>query len=230
MRRFADRADAGRELAERLHAYQGRPRAIVLGLARGGVPVAFKVARTLQLALDVFVVRKLGAPGQQELAIGAIASGGVRVLNRQVIDALGLSTTEIEAIAAREQIELDRRERAYRGDRAALTVAGRLALLVDDGLATGASMRAAVRALKQRHVAEIVVAVPVAPPETCAELRREADTVVCARAPQRFHAVGYWYEHFPQTTDDEVRSLIAVRPRTDPPSGRARITQDASTR
>src|SRR3954468_9449070 len=148
MRRFADRASAGRELADRLHPYQGHPHAIVLGLARGGMPVAFEVARTLELALDVFVVRKLGVPGQQELAIGAIASGGVRVLNRQVIDALGLSTAEIEAVAEREQIELDRRERAYRGRRAPVTVAGRLALLVDDGLATGASMRAAVQALK----------------------------------------------------------------------------------
>src|SRR3954452_1116766 len=230
MRRFADRAGAGRELAQRLSAYQGRRQAIVLGLARGGMPVAFEVARTLELALDVFVVRKLGLPGQQELAIGAIASGGVRVLNRQVIAALGLSTAEIEAVAEREQIELDRRERAYRDARAPVTVAGRLALLIDDGLATGASMRAALRALKQRDVAEIVVAVPVAPPETCAELRREADTVVCARTPRWFSAVGYWYEHFPQTTDDEVRSLIAAPRRADPPPRRADITQDPPTR
>src|SRR4051812_45444026 len=166
MRRFADRAGAGRELAERLNAYQGRPQAIVLGLARGGVPVAFEVACTLGLALDVFVVRKLGVPGQQELAIGAIASGGVRVFNRQVIAALGVSTQEIESVAAREQLELDRRERAYRGDRAPVTVAGRLAPLVDDGLATGASMRAAVQGLKQREAGEIVVAVPIAPRET----------------------------------------------------------------
>src|SRR3954447_1998867 len=230
MRRFADRAAAGRELAQRLSAYQRRPRAIVLALARGGVPVAFEVARTLGLALDVLVVRKLGVPGQQELAIGAIASGGVRVLNRHVIDALGLSTAQIEAVAEREQIELDRRERAYRGRRAPVTVAGRLALLVNDGLATGASMRAAVQALKQRHAAEIVVAVPIAPPETCAELRREADTVVCPRTPRCFYAVGYWYEHFPQTTDDEVRSLLAARPLADPPTPPASLTHDASTR
>jgi putative phosphoribosyl transferase len=230
MRRFDDRAAAGRELADRLSAYQRRPDAVVLGLARGGMPVAFEVARTLQLALDVLIVRKLAVPGQEELAIGAIASGGVRVLNDQVIDALGLSSQEIMAIAEGEQSEVDRRERAYRGERAPVMVAGRLVLVVDDGLATGASMRAALQALKQRDVAKLVVAVPIAPPETCAELRREADTVVCARTPWRFHAVGYWYEHFPQTTDDEVRSLIAVGPRTDPPSRRARITQDASTR
>src|SRR3954466_3644692 len=230
MRRFADRAGAGRELAERLNAYQGRPHAIVLGLARGGMPVAFEVARTLRLALDVFVVRKLGVPGQQELAIGAIASGGVRVLNRQLIAARGLSTAEIEAVAEREQLELDRRERAYRGRRAPVTVAGRLALLVDDGLATGASMRAAVQALKQREVAEIVVAVPIAPPETCAELRGEANRVVCARTPRCFHAVGYWYQHFPQTTDDEVRSFLAPRPPADRTARRAGITHDASTR
>src|SRR3954452_19245845 len=230
MRRFADRAGAGRELAERLNAYQGRPHAIVLGLARGGMPVAFEVARTLELALDVFVVRKLGVPGQQELAIGAIASGGVRVLNRQVIDALGLSTAEIEDVTERERIALDRRERAYRGRRAPVTVAGRLALLVDDGLATGASMRAAVQALRHREVAEIVVAVPIAPPETCAELRRETDRVVCARTPRCFYAVGYWYQHFPQTTDGEVRSLLAARPAADPPTPPAGFTHDASTR
>src|SRR3954454_5391819 len=230
MRRFADRASAGRALAERLSVYQGRPQAIVLGLARGGMPDAFEVARTLGLALDVFVVRKLGVPGQPELAIGAIASGGVRVLNRQVIAALGLSPAEIEAVAARERIELDRRERAYRGRRAPVTVAGRLALLVDDGLATGASMRAAVQALRQRDVLEIVVAVPIAPPEACAELRREADKVVCARTPRCFHAVGYWYEHFPQTTDEEVRSLLAARPPTDPLARPAGLTHDASTR
>src|SRR3954469_17396570 len=230
MRRLADRAGAGRELAERLNAYQRHRQAIVLGLARGGMPVAFDVARTLGLALDVFVVRKLGVPGQPELAIGAIASGGVRVLNRQMIAALGLSPAEIEAVAEREQLELDRRERAYRGRRAPVTVAGRLALLVDDGLATGASMRAAVQALKQREVAEIVVAVPIAPRETCAELRREADTVVCARTPRCFYAVGYWYQHFPQTTDGEVRSLLAARPPADPHALPAGLTQDASTR
>src|SRR3954470_15727889 len=164
MRRFADRAGAGRELAERLNAYQGRPHAIVLGLARGGMPVAFEVARTLELALDVFVVRKLAVPGQEELAIGAIASGGVRVLNDQVIDALGLSSQEIMAIAPGEQSELDRRERAYRGERAPVMVAGRLVLVVDDGLAPGASMRAALQALKQRDVAELDVALPIAPP------------------------------------------------------------------
>lgn len=209
MRRFPDRAGAGRELAEGLRDYRGHPEAIVLGLARGGMPVAFEVARALALSLDVFLVRKLGLPGHEELAMGAIASGGVRVLNREVIDALGIPDEIIEAVAQAEQTELDRRERAYRGARAPAAVAGRVAMLVDDGLATGSSMRAAVQALKQRDASEIVVAVPVAPPQACAELEHEADAVICARTPERFCAVGEWYEDFAQTTDDDVRRLVA---------------------
>jgi putative phosphoribosyl transferase len=209
MRPFADRASAGRALAERLDHYAGREDAVVLGLARGGMPVAFEVAHALGLPLDVFLVRKLGVPGREELAMGAIASGGVRVINSEIVDAVALAAEDIEAIAAREQVELDRRERTYREGRAAAAVAGRVAILVDDGLATGSSMRAAVLALRQRDAAEVVVAVPVAPPQTCAELEREADAVICARTPEPFDAVGRWYEDFTQTTDDEVRALVA---------------------
>jgi putative phosphoribosyl transferase len=209
MRPFADRASAGRALAERLDHYAGREDAVVLGLARGGMPVAFEVAHALGLPLDVFLVRKLGVPGREELAMGAIASGGVRVINSEIVDAVALAAEDIEAIAAREQVELDRRERTYREGRPAAAVAGRVAILVDDGLATGSSMRAAVLALRQRDAAEVVVAVPVAPPQTCAELEREADAVICARTPEPFDAVGRWYEDFTQTTDDEVRALVA---------------------
>jgi putative phosphoribosyl transferase len=206
--RFADRAAAGRELAQRLEPYANRRDAIVLGLARGGMPVAFEVARALALPLDVFLVRKLGVPGHEELAMGAIASGGVRVVNAQVVDALDLPQDAIDAVAAREHDELDRRERAYRDGRRAAEVAGRIAIVVDDGLATGSSMRAAVQALKERDAAGIVVAVPVAPPHTCAQLEAEADAVICARTPEPFRAVGAWYEDFAQTTDDEVRALM----------------------
>jgi putative phosphoribosyl transferase len=209
MSAFADRAAAGRELAQRLERYADRDDAVVLGLARGGMPVAFEVARALSLPLDVFVVRKLGVPGHEELAMGALASGGVRVVNRDVVAVAGLSSDDIDAVAAREHAELERRDSAYRAGRPPVDVAGRVAILVDDGLATGSSMRAAVQALRQRDVAEVVVAVPVAPPETCAELESEADAVVCARTPQPFRAVGRWYEDFTQTTDDEVRALVA---------------------
>jgi predicted phosphoribosyltransferase len=206
---FHDRADGGRQLADRLEPYARRSDAIVLGLARGGMPVAREVARALALALDVFLVRKLGVPGHEELAMGAIASGGARVINRQVVDGLGLDEETIETVTARERQELERRERVYRDGRPVAEVAGRVGILVDDGLATGASMRAAVQALKQRNAAEIVVAVPIAPPETCSELKLEADAVVCAQTPEPFQAVGVWYEDFPQVTDDQVRQLLA---------------------
>jgi putative phosphoribosyl transferase len=209
MRRFHDRSEAGRVLARKLERYARRPDAIVLGLARGGVPVAREVARALDLPLDVFLVRKLGLPGHEELAMGAIASGGVRVMNARVMDAIDLPQEVVEQVAAREQRELERRERDYRDGRAPLSVAGLTVILVDDGLATGSSMRAAVEALRRRGPAEIVIAVPIAPPETCAALEGTADAVVCARTPQPFHAVGAWYEHFDQTTDDEVRQLLA---------------------
>jgi predicted phosphoribosyltransferase len=206
---FRDRIHAGRLLAEKLAKHAHRPDVLVLGLPRGGVPVAFAVAEALDAPLEVFVVRKLGLPGQEELAIGAIATGGVRVLNEDLVEALGMPPEEIDAIAAEEQRELERRERLYRDDRPPPDVRGRTVILVDDGLATGSSMRAAVAALRQQKPARIVVAVPVGAPDTCAELRAEADEVLCARAPEPFHAVGLWYDDFSQTTDAEVHDLLA---------------------
>jgi predicted phosphoribosyltransferase len=181
---------------------------IVLALPRGGVPVAFEVAQALDLPLDVFLVRKLGTPGQEELAMGAIASGGVRVLNPWVVDYLGIPNRVIDRITADEQKELERREHAYRDDRPPIDVSNRTIILVDDGLATGSTMSAAVAALKQRHPARIVVAVPVAPPAACRELTEEVDEVVCALSPPQFDGVGRWYEDFSQTSDDEVRALL----------------------
>jgi predicted phosphoribosyltransferase len=205
---FRDRAEAGRVLASKLMQYAGRPDVLVLGLPRGGVPVAFEVARALHAPLDVFLVRKLGLPGQQELAMGAIATGGVRVLNEDVVQTLGVPEEEIEAVAAQEQEELRRREHAYRGDRPAPQVRGRTIILIDDGLATGSTMRAAVAALRQQEPARIVVAVPVGAPETCAELQHVADEAICARTPEPFYAVGLWFQDFSQTTDEEVHDLL----------------------
>jgi predicted phosphoribosyltransferase len=213
LRRFHDRTDAGRRLAKDLTAYAGRPDVLVLGLPRGGVPVAYEVARALRVPLDVFVVRKLGVPGYQELAMGAIASGGTRVLNDEVVQELHVPLQAIKAVAARELRELQRRERAYRDDRPAPEVRGRIVIAVDDGLATGSTMRAAVAALRRLGPARIVVAVPTGAPTTVAELRREADECICAITPEPFHAVGVWYEDFSQTTDDQVRELL-VRART----------------
>jgi predicted phosphoribosyltransferase len=207
--RFRDRRDAGRFLARQLGAYANRDDVIVLGLPRGGVPVAYEVARALHAPLDVFLVRKLGVPGHEEYAMGAIASGGVRVLNEEAIQGLRIAPSAIEATAAREQQELLRRERLYRGQRPPPDVRGRIAILVDDGLATGASMQAAVMALRRLQPARIVVAVPTAAPETCEQLRSLADEVVCASTPEPFHAVGLWYENFSQTGDEEVRALLA---------------------
>jgi putative phosphoribosyl transferase len=181
---------------------------IVLALPRGGVPVGYEVARALDAPLDVFLVRKLGIPGHQELAMGAIASGGVRVLNRDVVDAFEIPGAVIDAVAAREQQELERREREYRQGRPAPEVLGRTVILVDDGLATGSTMRAAVLALRQRQPAHIVVAVPVAAPQTCAEFQHEVSEVVCAETPEQFYAVGLWYEDFSQTDDEEIRQLL----------------------
>lgn len=206
--RFRDRRDAGTQLAAKLEAYVGNPSVVVLGLPRGGVPVAYEVARALRAPLDVFVVRKLGVPGHRELAMGAIASGGVRVLNREVVDALGVSDYMIDAVAAQEQKELERQQRAYRGDLPFPDLAGKTVIVVDDGLATGSTMRAAVRALRHSKPARIVVAVPVAASETCRGLRAEVEEVVCVNTPWDFHAVSLWYEEFGQTTDDEVRSLM----------------------
>lgn len=207
---FRDRADAGRRLLSRLEAYRGRPDVLVLGLPRGGIPVAYEVARGLDAPLDLFLVRKLGVPGQEELAMGAIASGGVRVVNRDVVEALGIPPYVLDQVAAEEARELERRERSYRGDRPEPRLAGRTVILVDDGLATGSTMRAAVAALRQQGPARIVVAVPVAAPSTCEELRREVGEVVCYATPEPFMAVGRFYDDFSQTTDDEVRELLAA--------------------
>jgi predicted phosphoribosyltransferase len=206
--RFLDRRDAGKQLAVRLPHYRLHPEVLVLALPRGGVPVAFEVACELKVPLDVFVVRKLGAPGHPELAMGAIASGGVQVLNQDVIRELGISELEIEVAAACEMLELERRERDYRGNRPPLEVHGRTTVLIDDGLATGASMRAAIAALRRLDAGKIVVAVPVAAPPTCAAMERYVDEMVCLITPPEFQAVGEWYEDFSQTSDDEVRHLL----------------------
>ena len=206
---FRDRADAGRQLLSKLGAYRGLPDVLVLGLPRGGIPVAHEIARGLGAPLDVFVVRKLGVPGQEELAMGAIATGGVRVVNRDVVDALHIPPEVLDRAAAAELRELERREQSYRGERPQPRVAGRTVILVDDGLATGSTMRAAVAALRQQGPARIVVAVPVAAPSSCAELRLEVEEVVCVATPEPFMAVGRFYDDFSQTTDEEVRELLA---------------------
>jgi predicted phosphoribosyltransferase len=205
---FRNRADAGRRLATLLGAYAGRPDVIVLALPRGGVPVGAEVARALGAPLDVFLVRKLGVPGHEELAMGAIASGGVRVLNEDVVTALHIPPAVVDAVAAREEAELSRREALYRGDRPPPDLRGRVVILVDDGLATGSTMRAAAAAVRGQGPARIVVAVPVAAAETCAELRAQVDELVGALTPEPFFAVGVWYEDFSQTTDEEVRTLL----------------------
>ena len=205
---FKDRRDAGRKLAQYLTQYADQPDVIVLGLPRGGVPVAFEVARALNAPLDIFLVRKLGLPGHEELAMGAIASGGLRVLNDDIVGALNIPEAVVVAVARRERAELERRERAYRGDRPPLDVHGKTVILVDDGLATGSSMRAAVAGLRARQSAQIVVAVPTAAPETCEAFENEVDEVVCAVTPQPFFGVGMWYEDFSQTSDEEVRRLL----------------------
>jgi putative phosphoribosyl transferase len=208
MQRLTDRREAGLALARELGRFAGRDDTIVLGLPRGGVVVAFEVARALDLPLDVYLVRKLGAPGQEELAVGAIASGGARVLNDSIVASLRLPPEQIEAIAAREKVRLEERERLYRGHAEPLVLRGRQVIVVDDGLATGASMRIAVRSLRGRDPARIVVAVPVAPAETCAALGREADEVVCSLTPTPFYSIGSWYEDFEQTSDQEVIDLL----------------------
>lgn len=206
--RYQNRADAGRQLASKLTRYAHQPDVLVMALPRGGVPVAYEVAKALGAPLDIFLVRKLGVPGHEELAMGAIASGGVRVLNTWVVEQLGLSDETIDAVAAEELRELERRERLYRGERPAPEVRGRTVILVDDGLATGSTMRAAVAALRRQQPARIVVAVPVGSRETCAEFQDEADETVCAQTPRPFRAVGLWYEDFAQTTDEEVGQLL----------------------
>jgi putative phosphoribosyl transferase len=206
--RFQDRHDAGRQLAVELHAYANRPDVIVLALPRGGVPVGFEVATALDAPLDVFVVRKLGLPWEEEVAMGAIASGGVRVLDSDLIRAARVSQAEVERVTAIERAELARRERQYRGERPFPDLRGKTVILVDDGLATGSTMRAAVAALRQEAPSRVVVAVPVAAPETCNAFRDIADEIVCAMTPEPFRAVGYWYHDFSQTSDEEVQELL----------------------
>jgi predicted phosphoribosyltransferase len=207
-RPYRDRADAGARLAEHLAPYGNRADVVVLGLPRGGVPVAAEVARALRAPLDVFCVRKLGVPGDEELAMGAIATGGVLVLNERVVRELGVSEQMLARVAAAERKELERRDRAYRGERPPAALAGRTVVVVDDGLATGATMRAAVRAVRAGGPRRVVVAVPVAAAETCRSLEADADEVVCPLAPQEFRSVGGWYENFSTTTDDEVRRCL----------------------
>jgi predicted phosphoribosyltransferase len=208
MAQFRDRHDAGRKLAQELLHYASRSDVIILALPRGGVPVAYEVARALNVPLDIFVVRKLGLPSQEELAIGAIAPGGIRVLNDEIIHALHIPKEVIEQVAQRELQELQRRERDYRGDRPALEVRDQTIILIDDGLATGASMRAAIFGLRARRAARIVVAVPAAAREACEALQFEVDEIVCVITPEPFYGVGQAYEDFSQTTDDEVRMLF----------------------
>ena len=207
---FGDRREAGAALAGRLQHYANRDDVVVLALPRGGVPVGYEVARALGAPLDVFVVRKLGVPGHPEFAMGAIASGGVRVLNETALASMALPSAVIDAVTRTEQMELDRRERAYRDGRPLVPVDGRVVILVDDGLATGSTMRAAVLAVRRLHPARVVVAVPVGAPSTCQELREVADEVVCAFTPEPFNAVGLWYRDFSQTTDAEVRTLLGA--------------------
>ena len=205
---FQDRADAGRQLAEELLEYGGRDDVIVLALPRGGVPVGFEVAHRLNVPLDVFVVRKLGVPGHEELAMGAIASGGVRVLNEDVLYVIPDAQAIVEMVTATERAELERRERNYRDERPPPDVRGKTVILVDDGLATGATMRAAAAALRQQGTAKIIIAVPVGAPSTCHEIRNAADDVICLISPGSFIGVGQYYEDFSQTTDEEVRDLL----------------------
>lgn len=209
---FQDRTEGGRLLASKLAKYANRPDVQVLALPRGGVPVALEVAKALNAPLDVFIVRKLGVPRHEELAMGAIASGGVRVLNRDVIDRLRIPRALIDAATTREQEELSRRERLYRGDRVAPELQNRIVILVDDGLATGSTMRAAVKALRKLHPSKVIVAVPTAAPSTCDEFKTEVDEIICAMTPEPFYAVGAWYEDFSQITDDQIRDMLEPQP------------------
>lgn len=222
--RFRDRRDAGRFLAAQLDDYAARDDVVVLALPRGGVPVAYEIALALGAPLDVFLVRKLGVPGHEELAMGAIAEGGLRVINHQVVRGLKIPESAIEDATRREQEELARRGGLYRGDRPPLKLRDKVPILVDDGLATGASMRVAARAVRRHEPKKLVVAVPVAPPETCENLRLEADDVICALTPALFSSVGSWYEDFTQTSDEEVRELLELSASV-PASGSSKLEE-----
>ncbi|MBD2068279.1 phosphoribosyltransferase [Leptolyngbya sp. FACHB-671] len=208
---FKDRTAAGQLLAEQLKEYVDRSDVLVLALPRGGVPVAFEIAKALNAPLDVWLVRKLGVPGQEELAMGAIASGGVRVLNPDVVRNHRLFEAAIHKTTVREQRELERREKLYRGDRPPLNLHGATVIVVDDGLATGATMRAAIMAIRHQDPARLVVAIPVAAAETCHDMEAEVDQVVCAMTPEPFYSVGLWYESFPQVSDAEVGNLLKLK-------------------
>ncbi|HEY2201646.1 MAG TPA: phosphoribosyltransferase [Solirubrobacteraceae bacterium] len=229
-RRFRNRLQAGRLLAERLREYGGREDVLILGLPRGGIPVAFEIANALKAPLDVLPVRKLGVPSHKELALGAIASGGTRVLNKRLILSLGISPEWIEAIETSERLELQRRELAYRAERPHLELAGKTIILADDGLATGLTMLAAINAVRHGDPAQVLVAVPVAGPHVCASLSDVADEVVCLSTPQPLRAIGAWYEDFSQTTDEEVRELLtkaarfAAAPPQSPPTSHHILT------
>lgn len=215
MHRFRNRTEAGALLAQRLTAYANRNDVIVLALPRGGVPVAFAVTQFLSVRLDILLVRKLGVPGHEEYAMGAIASGGWSVLHQDVVDGLGIARAIVEQVARRESAELVRREQLYRGNRPAPALQGRAVILVDDGLATGASMQVAIKAVRAENPAQVIVAVPVAPPDTLHNLRSEVDDIICLLSPETFQAVGQWYEHFDQTSDEEVIELLALADRAD---------------
>ena len=230
MWRFKNREQAGQYLAAQLLQYASAPSTIVLGLPRGGVVVASEVARKLSLPLDVFLVRKLGIPGYEELAMGAIASGGVRVMNENILRQISISDDAIEAVAGREEQELRRREQAYRGNRPRLDVKNLAVILVDDGLATGATMRAAVTALRRQQPLRIVIAVPTAAPDTCNQFRAEVEDIICGMTPTPFQAVGAWFEDFSQTTDEEVQQLLRTAQRAKESRGRnCRIDKDSTS-
>lgn len=207
--RFADRIEAGQALAERLSYLAGTPNLIILALPRGGVPLGFEIAKALHAPLDIFLVRKLGAPGHKEFAMGALAENGVRFIDRQTIHELGISEAVIEQITSEEQQELERRQQLYRGQKPPLEIAGRIVIIVDDGLATGSTMKAAIQAIRKQHPQKILVAVPVGAADTCKELKQLADEVICLMTPEPFYAVGLWYRSFPQLSDADVITLLA---------------------
>jgi len=225
---FRDRVEAGGRLAERLRPYANRGDVIVLGIPRGGVPVAFEVAEALNAPLDIFLSRKLGVPGQEELAFGAVASGGVRVLDDDLIESVGISKQEIEEITGKVRAELERRERVFRGDRPPLELEGKIAILIDDGIATGSSMRAAIKALRLHKPAKVVVAIPVAPLSTCHRLRTKVDELICVYMPESFYAIGQFYADFTQVADEEVTELIRrAAQRKEPAKSQAQVARGA---